>query len=372
MESTALVLREPGTPPALETVEVSEPGPGEVLVRLVASGVCGSDNHVVHGRSGIARMPAVLGHEGAGVVQSTGPGVAGLKPGDHVVLALYVPCGDCRQCQAGHFQHCSGESRKRNTQGIREDGTTRIGKDGQLLYPLMGLGTLSQYTNVPAAQAIAVDPSLDLSAVCLIGCGVTTGVGAAVNTAGVGVGDSVLVVGCGGVGLNVVQGARLAGASRVIAVDPQPAKRRLARELGATEVIDPDSEDLPAAVERYAPGGVDWAFEVVGNAELAARCLTLTRVGGTCVMVGAPPPGAVVPVAREALMAERRLVGCRGGSNIPARDIPRLADLYAMGHLKLEPLIGKRLRLEDFADALEALDSGEVARSVITFDSASG
>jgi S-(hydroxymethyl)glutathione dehydrogenase / alcohol dehydrogenase len=370
MKSTALVLRAPGAPLALETVEVGEPGPGEVLVRLMASGVCGSDNHVVHGRSGIARMPTVLGHEGAGVVQAVGPGVTELEAGDHVVLGLYVPCGSCRQCRAGRFQHCSGEARRRNTQGIRADGTTRFSVSGEPLYPLMGLGSLSEFTNVPAAQAIAIDRSLDLAAMCLTGCGVTTGFGAAVNTAGVGPGDSVLVVGCGGVGLNVVQGARIAGATRIIAVDPQAGKRELALELGATHVVDPGREDLATAVDRHAPGGVDWAFEVVGSVELAARCLALTRIGGTCVMVGAPPPGSAVAASREALMGERRLVGCRGGSNIPARDIPRLADLYAGGQLKLEPLIGKRLRLEEFAEAFAALDTGEVARSVITFDSA--
>jgi S-(hydroxymethyl)glutathione dehydrogenase / alcohol dehydrogenase len=297
--------------------------------------------------------------------------VTTLQPGDHVVLALNVPCGTCKACHAGRFQHCSGEARRLNTQGIRSDGRTRFSKDGAELYPMMGIATMSQFSNVPAAQAIAIDPALDLNAMCLTGCAVTTGFGAVVNTAGVGVGDSVVVVGCGGVGLNVVQGAKIAGASCIIGVDPQPLKRELARELGATQVIDPAAEDVAAAVERYVPGGVDWAFEVVGNVDLAAEALTFTRVGGTCVMIGAPPPGTIVPVSRDALMSERRMVGCRGGSNIPARDITRLAELYRTGQLKLEPLIGKRLPLADYAEAFAALDTGEAARTVLTFDSVS-
>src|SRR4051794_36860416 len=165
MKSTALVLRAPGDF-GLETVEVGDPEAGEVLVRMVASGVCASDNHAVHGRSGVAKLPAVLGHEGAGVVEAVGDGVTGLVPGDHVVLALYVPCGSCPACRSGRFQHCSGEARTLNTRGMRTDGSTRFSSGGEQLYPLMGLGTMSEYTTVPAAQAVAVDPSLDLTAMC--------------------------------------------------------------------------------------------------------------------------------------------------------------------------------------------------------------
>ncbi|GAA0985679.1 Zn-dependent alcohol dehydrogenase [Acrocarpospora macrocephala] len=369
MQSTALILREPGRAPVLETVTVADPGPGEVLVRLAASGVCGSEGHAVHGRSAVARYPSVLGHEGAGVVVEVGAGVTTLAPGDHVVLALYVPCRACRQCVRGDFHHCVGESRRLNTMGVRSDGMTRFRSGEDQLFPLMGLGTLSEYTNVRAEQAVRVPADIALHALCLVGCGVTTGFGAVVNTAGVSVGDTALVVGCGGVGLNAVQGARLAGATTIIAADTQASKLTLAQQMGATHVIDVTSTSLEEGVRAVIPDGVDYAFEVVGNGDLVAQCLGLTRVGGMCVMVGAPPPGAIIPARREALMMERRLVGCRGGSNIPQRDIPRLAELYSSGRLLLDPLIGKRLPLSGFAEAFEALDHAEVARSVITFDS---
>lgn len=368
MRTRALVALSASSGPGIEEIEVAPPGPGEVLVKLAASGVCGSDGHAVHGRSPAVRYPCVLGHEGAGVITEVGSGVSGLKEGDHVILALYVPCGECRQCLHGHFAHCSGEARKRGTLGIRSDGATRARLGDQELYPFMGLGTLAESTNVPAAQVVKIEPTLPSDEICLIGCGVTTGFGAAVNTAGVRPGDSVVVVGCGGVGLNVVQGARIAGATTIIAVDTAAVKRSLAQGLGATHVIDPAAGTMLDQVLAIVDGGVDLAFEVVGNPELVARTLELVRIGGKCVMVGAPPPKSVIPVTREALMMERGLLGCRGGSNVPNRDIPRLVALYESGQLHLSELVGKRLAFEDYAAAFESLEIGDVARSVVVFD----
>jgi S-(hydroxymethyl)glutathione dehydrogenase/alcohol dehydrogenase len=211
---------------------------------------------------------------------------------------------------------------------------------------------------------VAKDVPLDV--ICLAGCGVTTGLGAVFNIARVAAGDTVAVVGCGGVGLNVVQGARLAGAKRIVAIDTNPVKLDLAADFGATDVIRGDETPMIEALARVVPGGVDFAFEVVGDPELLAQTLELTRPGGTCVAVGSMPPGALIPVKGSVLFMERRLVGCVGGSNVPERDIPRIVDLYRAGKIHLDELIGKRVALADFATGIAASEGGEVARSVVT------
>src|SRR5262245_47389068 len=224
----AAVLHEPGKPLAIEDVAVEEPRAGEVLVRLAASGVCRSDLHALHGRSPVARYPMVLGHEGAGVVERVGSGVAGLAPGDPVVIALYGPCGACGDCRAGRIERCASETRRNNTFGLMPDGSTRLSSGGCPVHPMVGAGTLAEYSLVRESQAIAIPPELPLELACLLGCGVTTGVGAALNVARVRPGSSVAVIGCGGVGLNVVQGARIAGAARIVAVDTRRPKLDLA------------------------------------------------------------------------------------------------------------------------------------------------
>ena len=366
MKSAAVVFRGEGQL-SVEHIEVLDPQAGEVMVRLAASGVCASDAHVVHGVSAVARTPTVLGHEGAGVVVAVGPAVDGFAVGDHVVIALYSPCLRCAACVAGRTHHCGGESRVNASFGVFADGTTRFRSGDETLYPFMGSGTMSEYTVLPAGQLVKVDQDLPLDELCLTGCGVTTGYGAAAITARVNPGSTVAVVGCGGVGLNVVQGARIAGARVIVAVDPVPMKRELAMQLGATHMVDPADGAMRDLVHALVPGGVDYAFEVVGSPELVARTLELTRVGGTCVMVGAPPKGAILPITREALMLERTLSGCMGGSNLPHRDIPAIVDLYRQGRIKLAELITRRIALDDFASAFDAMAKGEAARTVITF-----
>ena len=375
LRGRGVVVRDVGSGARVEEIEVDDPHDGEVRVRLAASGVCGSDLHVLHGRSNAVTFPMVLGHEGAGVVESVGPGVEGLAPGDHVVLALYGPCHACPSCVRGRFVHCSGEARVAAIFGRMADGSTRLrSTDGQPLHPMVGTGTLAEYAVVRASQVVKVDDDLPLDVLCLAGCGVTTGLGAVFNIAEVATGDTVTVVGCGGVGLNVVQGTRIAGATTIVALDTNPAKLDLARRLGATHTLDPSAGTgagtggIAEVVGEIVPGGVDFAFEVVGSPDLGAEVFLATRPGGTCVMVSAMPPGATIPIDGRALFSDRRLRGCIGGNNVPAVDIPRITALYRQGRLDLDALVSARRPLDDVATAIEETGQGSVARSVVVFD----
>jgi S-(hydroxymethyl)glutathione dehydrogenase/alcohol dehydrogenase len=366
MRAQAVVVRTVEQGAHLEEIEVDPPGPGEVLVRVAASGICGSDLHVVHGRSVIDAFPMLLGHEGAGVVEAVGDGVRSVAPGDHVVLALYGPCGECPSCRTGRFVLCDGTARTAAIGGRMADGSTRMRlDDGATLYPMVGIGSLAEYAVVRASALVAIDPSIPLDVICLAGCGVTTGLGSVFNVADVRPGESVAVVGCGGVGLNVVQGARIAGATEIVAVDTNPLKLDLARKLGATHAVDPSGGTIADAVRGAVAGGVDVAFEVVGMPQLVAETFLATRTGGRCVMVGSPPIGEPIPLDGRALFGERRLLGTTGGSNVPARDIPRIARLYQQGQLDLDTLVSARRPLPDFAESIAETERGEVARSVV-------
>jgi len=285
--------------------------------------------------------------------------------GDHVVIALYGPCGACRNCTTGNIVHCDGPARVQGIFGRTADGGSRLSQGGSPVYPMVGIGSLAEYALVRDSGLVRIPPDVPLDVICLAGCGVTTGVGAVFNIARVGPGDTVAVVGCGGVGLNVVQAARIAGAAVVIAVDTAANKLDLASDLGATHCVNSSSVDMGEAVRAIVPAGVDHAFEVVGSPGLVAATFLLTRPGGTCVMVGSPPAGEPIPIDGRALFSERRLLGCTGGSNIPARDIPRIVALHRNGQLRLEPLITQRLPLSGFAQAFADAEAGKVARSVI-------
>lgn len=363
IRSLSLVLREPGTAPRLEEVEVLDPGPGEVRVRIVASGICGTDVHAVTGEQPIMRFPVVLGHEGAGVVESIGADVTGLEVGDHVVLALSTSCGECRACTNGRSDECDSEWRRSGFAGVQSDGRSRVRQGDDDIFPLFGVGTLSEYTTIRAAQAIRVDRDLPLDEICLMGCCVSTGVGAALRTAPVRPGDSVLVVGCGGVGLNVIQGARIAGATTIIAADIDPLKLDLARSFGATHVVDSRTDVLD--VRAIVPDGVDIAFEVVGSPELIVACLGETRIGGTCVLVGLTAAGLTISVDARVLNGARHLVGCRGGGGVPQENIALFSQLYRSGDLHLAELIGGRLPLSAVLDGLTLFEQGAVGRTVV-------
>lgn len=363
----AALLREFDTPMEITEVSIESPRAGEVMVRVAASGVCGSDLKAMAGQSAAGRQPPyVLGHESAGVVAEVGPGVTAVQPGDHVVIAMNGPCGRCPACVRGRAHLCSDSSRMAAIMGLMGDGTTRLRHGNDVVRPFIGIGSFAEYAVVGEAMCVKVNRDAPLDLLALTACGVVTGVGAVLNTARVEPGSSVLVVGCGGVGLNVIQGAVLAGATTIIAADVVDSKLALAREFGATHTLLAD--DLPAQVGEIVEGGADYAFDVTGNADVLVRAFDATRPGGTTVMVGSPPTDRRLSIAPGQLFASRRLMGTQGGDATPARDLPLLADLYRSGRLNLEGLVSERVPLDEVNEAVARVRSGAVARSVIVFD----
>jgi S-(hydroxymethyl)glutathione dehydrogenase / alcohol dehydrogenase len=362
----AAVMHEVHKPLVLEELDVDSPHAGEALIRIAASGVCRSDLHAIEGGSPVSIPPLVLGHEGAGIVEEVGEGVVGLQRGDHVVIALYGPCGACTDCRAGDITNCWSETRTHNMYGRMPDGTTRLSLAGRAISPMCGSGSLAEYSVVREAQLVKIDPEIPLDLACLAGCGVTTGIGAALNIAHVSPGSCAAVIGCGGVGLNVIQGARIAGAARIIAVDTQRSKLDLASDLGATDcILIETGESITDAIKALVPAGVDYAFEVVGHTPLVTEAFDATRTGGTTVMVGAPPPGSQVTIDSRILFSDRKLLGCMGGGNIPARDIPRIMRHYQQGSLNLEKLVANRIPLDEVNDAFDSLRAGATVRTVV-------
>ena len=349
-------------------VEVGEPRAGEVKVRVTASGVCHSDLSVWRGVLPIP-LPAVIGHEGAAVVEEVGEGVTGLVPGDPVVISWVPQCGQCYYCLHGQAQLCQTADAVLFSGGLL-DGTPRLRLDGQPLNQMCGTGTFAEQTVIPATAAVKVPVDLDPVVAALLGCAVLTGVGAALNTAVIRPGDSVAVVGCGGVGLNVVQGARIAGATTIIAVDVSESKLALARRLGATEAVNASDGDPVAAVrDLTGQRGADVAFEVIGLGPTIDQTIAMARRGGQAVLVGLPALDVTVtlPAMLGIILAERTIKGCWYGSASVQRDVPRLVELYRSGELQLEPLVSDRIGLADVNSALERLAAGQVTRSVIAF-----
>lgn len=365
----AAVCEAIGDPITVQDVELADPRAGEVRVRTVAAGVCHSDLSVQNGTL-LQPIPAVLGHEGAGVVEAVGDGVDHLAPGDHVVVSWVPQCGHCYFCSRDQGELCEVGSVAMMTGGLL-DGTPRFSRGGEPLLQMAASGVWSEETIVPAIGAVKIDPSVSLKAAALIGCGVVTGFGAAVNTAAIRPGDAVVVLGCGGVGLNVIQGANHAGAGRVIAIDMVESKLTLAKTFGATDLVNAGHVDVLAQVQELTEGrGADVAFEVIGLKQTAQQAIELTRRGGQAIMVGVPNFEAVleIPAAMELLVNEKQIRGCWYGSSNTHRDIPTLVQLYQDGKLKLDELISAEIGLDGINDAFTAMESGEVARSVVVFD----
>lgn len=359
----AAVLYRFGEPLAVEELSLDPPRAGEVLVRMAASGVCRSDWHTVRGVHPHP-LPIVLGHEGSAVVEQVGPGVVGLAPGDHVVLSWLPYCGSCRRCAAGSPARC--ERLDVFDAGFLADGTTRFSK-GDLRIKHVVPSSFAERSVVPASTAIKVDASIPLEQAALLGCAVMTGVGAVLNTARVRPGDPVVVIGCGGVGQSVVQGARIAGASPIVAVDVVASKLDLAKELGATEAVRA-GDDAEAAIIEATGGGAAFAFEALGRPETIELATRVTGPGGTAVLVGMAPPAARVPLdALTMVYEERAVTGSWYGSVVPPRDFPLLADLVRRGELLLEPMIGQTMPLEKINDALALFERGEERRSVVVY-----
>lgn len=367
MKSKAAVLFKAGQKLELCDVEVQPPKDGEVLVRMAAAGVCHSDLHVMTGHL-FAPLPAVLGHEGAGVVEGAGPGVASLRPGDHVIPLWRLSCGECEYCTAGRPALCPSGTAVRMT-GHLPDGTTRLSVGGTELKHFAGVSSFSQYAVIPEKALLKIPGDLPLDRAALFGCAVITGVGAVVNAARVAPGSSVAVFGAGGIGLNAIQGAVLAGASMIVAVDIVPRKLEYAREFGATHAVDASSDDPVGRIRALTGGrGVDYAFEAIGVPRVMRQAYDVLAKRGTAVIVGVTPMTAEVAVPVMSLVFEERvLTGSVYGSSRPRTDIPKLIDLYRAGRLKLDQLLTRTYPFEEINAAYEALERGEVARSVVVF-----
>jgi S-(hydroxymethyl)glutathione dehydrogenase/alcohol dehydrogenase len=350
-------------PLRIEMMTLKPPREDEVLVKVVASGVCHSDLSVVHAKIPIP-PPCVLGHEGAGVVEEVGKGVRHLAPGDHVVMAWVQPCGRCHFCIGGRGHLCEA-----GLQAAMAGEELVFEKDGMPIGRMAGVGSFADHTVVRASAAIKIPKDVPLDRACLVGCGVMTGVGAAMNTAKVQPGDTVAVFGCGGVGLNVIQGAALCGAARIIAVDLVPSKLTLATAFGATDVVNGKEVDAPTAVRELTGGlGVDWAFEVIGAPAVITQAYLSLKRGGKVVVVGVPGMGEEVSIPGFSLpLEEKGIIGSLYGSANLQRDMVRLIDLYMRKRLKIDELVSRTIRIEDVNDAFRAMENGEVARSVIRF-----
>jgi S-(hydroxymethyl)glutathione dehydrogenase/alcohol dehydrogenase len=359
----AAVMRVVGAPLAIEDIQIDAPGPREVVVRTVASGVCHSDLHVLEGALPNP-LPTVLGHEPAGIVEAVGADVRHVVPGDHVIGCLSAFCGTCEYCVAGRPNLCEGEAT------IRGPGEPpRLAKDGEPIVQFVHLSAFAERMLVHENALVKIRRDVPLDRVALIGCGVTTGLGAVFNRARVPAGSTVAVIGCGGIGLSVVQGCRIAGAARIVAVDTMAWKLDLARRLGATDGVDATAGNpVPAVVEMTA-GGVDYAFEAIGNPIAIRQAVRMTRKGGTIVMIGVVPAGKSVELpGADVVLREKTILGCMMGANRFRVDMPRYVELYRSGQLKLDEMISARLPLARVNEALDAMRVGSAARSVVVFE----
>ena len=365
MKATAAVLYEAKKPLVIEDVELLDPGPHEVQVRWVANGVCHSDYHVINGDYPHP-LPVVLGHEAAGVVERVGSGVETVKPGDHVCSSYIPSCGRCGYCIGGQPTMCALRDKPR---WFMLDGTARLRKGSTSLHHFLQVAGYATHAVLPEVSVIPIRKDAPLDVVCLVSCGVVAGAGPVFNRAKVAPGASVAVFGCGGVGLNTIQAARLVGAAKIIAVDVMPQKLAWAEEFGATHVVNAATEDPVARVQAISgTGGVDCAFEVVGTQATIEQALASTHRGGTCVVVGVSPAGTRISVDPGMLLQQRILTGSSFGGGHQRTDVPMLIDLYMAGKYKLEELITRRVALGELNQAFDRMLKGEVKRSVVVFD----
>jgi S-(hydroxymethyl)glutathione dehydrogenase/alcohol dehydrogenase len=353
----------------IEVVELGGPKEGECLVRLVASGVCHTDAYTMSGRDPSGLFPAVLGHEGGGVVEEVGPGVKTLKAGDHVI-PLYIPeCRNCKFCLSGKTNLC-GAILATQGKGVMPDGTSRLSHKGKTLHHYMGTSTFAEYTVVPEIALAKVRPDAPLENVCLLGCGVTTGIGAVLNTAKVHPGASVAVFGLGGIGVSVIQGAVMAGAGRIIGIDTNPMKFTLAKQFGATDCVNPnDVPNLVEAIVEMTDGGVDFSFECIGNVEVMNQALTCTHKGwGQSIIIGVAGSGEEIHVRPFLLVTGRAWRGTAFGGTKGRTQVPQYVDWYMNGRIKLDEYVTHTMPLEDINRAFDLMHHGESIRSVVRYD----
>jgi S-(hydroxymethyl)glutathione dehydrogenase/alcohol dehydrogenase len=354
----------PTIPSMLEVgeVQVDRPGPREVLVRTVAAGLCHSDLHFMEGKYA-HDTPTIPGHEVAGIVEAVGDAVVDLRPGDHVIGCLSIFCGRCEFCLSGRPVLCNRQGLERGA-GERP----RLSRDGEPIHQFLRLSAFAEYLLVHENTLVKIRDDMPLDRAALIGCAVTTGVGAVINTAKVEPGSTVAVIGCGGVGLNAVQGAEIAGAGRIIAIDTMLWKLDLAREFGATDLVDATTGDPVAQVRELTGGGVEYSFEAIGLKITAEQSFGMLRKGGTATIIGMIPEGQKIELPGSDFLDEKKIQGSNMGSNRFRVDMPRYVDLYMNGRLKLDELVSARIGLDEINQGFEAMRRGDVARSVIVFE----
>ena len=370
MQTRAAVAWEAGKPLSIETVHLEGPKAGEVLVEIMATGLCHTDAYTLSGADPEGLFPAILGHEGAGIVREVGPGVTTLRPGDHVI-PLYTP--ECRQCKTCLSQRSNLCTSIRATQGkgLMPDGTSRFRCDATQVMHYMGCSTFANFTVLPEIALAKVRPDAPFDIICYIGCGVTTGIGAVVNTAKVWPGANVAVFGLGGIGLNVLQGARMVGADKIIGVDINPARQEMARQFGMTHFINPDEvgrDKVVQAIQDITDGGADFSFECVGNTTLMRQALECTHRGwGTSIIIGVAASGQEIATRPFQLVTGRNWRGTAFGGARGRTDVPKIVDWYMEGKISIDPLITHRLTLDQINEGFDLMHEGKSIRSVVVY-----
>jgi S-(hydroxymethyl)glutathione dehydrogenase/alcohol dehydrogenase len=367
METRAAVANAAGEPLSIETVQLEGPKSGEVLVEIKATGICHTDAYTLSGADPEGLFPAILGHEGAGIVLETGPGVTTLKPGDHVI-PLYTPeCRQCKFCLSGKTNLC-GAIRETQGQGLMPDGSSRFSLNGERLFHYMGTSTFANHTVVPEIALAKIREDAPFDKVCYIGCGVTTGLGAVINTAKVEPGANVAVFGLGGIGLNVIQGARLVGADRIIGVDINPAKVELATKFGMTDFVNPSEVDAVDAIVDLTDGGVDYSFECIGNTDVMRQALECCHKGwGESVIIGVAAAGKEIATRPFQLVTGRVWRGTAFGGAKGRTQVPGIVDWYMDGKINIDDLITHTMPLDDINTAFDLMHAGESIRSVVQY-----
>lgn len=368
MDTKAAVAFEAGKPLSIETVQLAGPQDGEVLVEVMATGICHTDAYTLSGADPEGLFPSILGHEGAGVVREVGPGVTSVKPGDHVI-PLYTPeCRQCKFCLSGKTNLC-GAIRETQGQGLMPDGSSRFLLGGEQLFHYMGTSTFSNYTVLPEIALAKIREDAPFDKVCYIGCGVTTGLGAVMNTAKVEPGSNVAVFGLGGIGLNVIQGARIVGADKIIGVDLNPDKRALAEKFGMTDFINPnDIDEVVAAIVDMTDGGVDYSFECIGNTEVMRQALECCHKGwGESVIIGVAASGKEIATRPFQLVTGRVWRGTAFGGAKGRTQVPRIVDWYMDGKINIDDLITHTFSLDEINQGFDVMHEGESIRSVVVY-----
>ena len=358
----AAIFREVGQPLEIENISISKPGPREVLIRTAAAGVCHSDLHFIEGLYP-AQTPMVLGHESAGVVEQVGSDVTYVKPGDHVITCLSVFCGHCEQCLTGHMSLCASPEVRREA-----DEEPRLAQEGKIVNQFANLSSFAEQMLIHEHALVKIREDMPLDRAALLGCAVTTGVGSVFHTAAVEPGSTVAVIGCGGVGLSCINGAAIAGAGRIIAVDMVDSKLAMAKEFGATDIVNGSAGDAVQQVIEMTGGGVQYSFEAIGLKQTAEDAFNMLRAGGAATIIGMIPVGTKIELMGAAFLQERKIQGSFMGSNRFRIDMPRFIDFYLQGKLHLDQMISKRIQLEQINEAFADMKTGALARSVIVFD----